>query len=196
MEQRDELVVVAEADDGWACVRLAQEHTPNVILLCLQLPLLNAIDATRLILAEVPESRVIVLSARSDRNTLVEAMAAGATGFLTMRSDFEELVRAIRVVLSNQLYISPPINELLVDSFVRGQAPASPTAFTQLTVREREVLQLIAEGRSTKDIAHQLSVSVKTVESHRQQVMRKLSLRNVAALTKYAIREGLTSADA
>ena len=195
LEQRPELQVVAVAVHGRACVQLAKEHAPDIIILCLEMPQLNGIDTTRLILADAPESRVMLLSTHPDRNTLLGAVEAGVAGFLVNKCDYNELLHAIDVVLQNQLYLSPAVSEMLVDCFVRGQLPTGPTVFTQLTLREREVLQLIAEGDKTKDIAHRLSVSVKTVEFHRQQVMRKLGLNNVVALTKYAIREGLTSYD-
>jgi DNA-binding NarL/FixJ family response regulator len=157
------------------------------------MPDLNGIEATRQILATHPETRVIALSIHSDRRFVLEMFKAGATGYLLKDCAFEELARAIRVVADGQAYLSPGIAGLVVGEFLRGLMTDGSVLTAGLTAREREVLQLTAEGKSTKEIAATLHVSVKTVETHRHQIMEKLHIGSVAELTKYAIREGLTS---
>jgi DNA-binding NarL/FixJ family response regulator len=193
LEKEADLKVVAEADNGRATVRLARELTPGVIIMDVAMPDLNGIEATRQIIAEMPATKVIALSMYADRRFVVNMLKAGASGYLLKDCAYEELIRAIRVVLAHKTYLSPGVTDILVKDCQMGIPMNEISAFALLTPREREVLQLMSEGNSTAKIADQLHVSIKTVESHRQQLMQKLNLRSVAELTKYAIREGLTS---
>jgi two-component system response regulator NreC len=193
LEKESDLKVVAEAENGRMTVRLARELNPGLIIMDVAMPDLNGIEATRQIIAELPGTKVIALSMYADRRFVVNMLKAGASGYLLKDCAFEELIRAIRVVLAHKTYLSPGVTDILVKDCQVGIPMNEISAFALLTPREREVLQLMSEGNSTAKIADQLHVSIKTVESHRQQLMQKLNLRSVAELTKYAIREGLTS---
>ena len=159
-------------------------------LLDIGMPDLNGIDATRQIVAEDVPTKVIALSMHSDKRFVTEMFKAGAAGYLLKESAFEELHKAIEAVLAGQIYVSSRIAGVVIDDYVRQ---ASSVEVSVLTGREREVLQLIAEGRTTKQIAARLHVSAKTIETHRRNTMEKLGIDSVAELTKFAIREGLTS---
>jgi len=185
--------VIGEAADGKTALRLVEELSPDVVIMDISMPDLNGIDATRRIIADHPKIKVIALSMHHDKQFVSEIFKAGASGYLLKDCAFDELEYAIRIVLDGKTYINPQIASLVIESLVNQPQPTSQKAFSLLTDREREVLQLISEGQSTKEIAIKLNVSAKTVESHRRQVMGKLNIRNVAELTKYAIREGLTS---
>lgn len=193
LAQQADFTVIAEAEDGRDAVRLACELTPDVVIIDVGMPELNGIDATRQLLAECPGARVVGLSMHADRRYVTEMLKAGAMGYLLKDCAFEELVTAIRTVLHDKIYLSQRIHEQVLQDYVAQLNRADATAFSLLSPREREVLQLIAEGASVKEIAEQLSISVKTVETYRAQIMEKLDLHSVAELTKYAIREGLTS---
>ncbi len=192
LEKRTDFKVVAEAPDGESAVRLAKELSPDVVILDISMPGLNGIEATRRILAERPGVRVLALSMHSDRRFVIETLKAGASGYVLKDSAFDELARAIEVVMARGAFLSPAITGMVVRDYVAQAGCDDAAAFSVLTPREREVLQLMAEGQSTKAIAARLAVSVKTVETYRQQVMEKLNLHSIAELTKYAIREGLT----
>src|SRR5262249_2880612 len=153
------------------------------------------IDATRKIITDRPAAQVIALSMHADRRFVEEMLRAGAKGYVLKDSAFEELATAVRAVVAGKTYLSPRVTGAVVEGYL-GRQDGKPSAFARLTNREREVLQLMAEGRSTKQIAMDLKVSVKTVETHRRQLMEKLDIHSVAELTKYAIREGLTTAGA
>ncbi|MCK9375707.1 MAG: response regulator transcription factor [Syntrophobacterales bacterium] len=196
LEKEPDMKVVAEAEDGRMTVRLTRELNPGVIIMDVAMPDLNGIEATRQIITEFPTTKVIALSMYADRRFVVNMLKAGASAYLLKDCAFEELTRAIRVVLAHKTYLSPGVTDILVKDCKLGTPPSEVSAFGVLTPREREVLQLMSEGRSTTKIADHLHVSVKTVESHRQQLMQKLNLHSVAELTKYAIREGLTSLEA
>lgn len=193
VKEYDNIEVVGEAPDGRTAIRLVQELSPDVIIMDISMPGLNGIDATRKILADHPNTKIIALSMHYDKQFISEIFKAGASGYLIKDSAFNELEQAIRIVTEGKTYINPQIASLVVESLVSQPAPVQNKAFSLLTEREREVLQLISEGKSTKQIAGNLNVSAKTIESHRRQVMGKLNIRNIAELTKYAIREGLTS---
>ena len=185
--------VVGEAADGRTAIRLVQELSPDVVIMDISMPDLNGIDATRRINSDYPDVKIIALSMHYDKQFVSEIFKAGASGYLIKDSAFDELEHAIRVVMDGKIYMNPQIANLVIESLVSQSASSSRQPFSLLTERESEVLQLISEGKSTKQIATDLNVSAKTVESHRRQVMGKLNIRNVAQLTKYAIREGLTS---
>lgn len=196
LEREPDLKVVAQSEDGRTTVRLARELTPEVIIMDVAMPDLNGIEATRQIVTERPQVKVIALSMYADRRFVVNMLKAGASGYLLKDCAYEELVRAIRVVLAHKTYLSPGVTDIVVRDYVQGgPQDQGASVFSLLSPREREVLQLMSEGKSTNQIADSLHVSVKTIETHRQQVMHKLDIHNVAGLTKYAIREGLTSVE-
>jgi DNA-binding NarL/FixJ family response regulator len=196
LESRPDTEIVGEAADGRTAVALARELLPDIVVMDVAMPDLNGIEATRWIVAEVPRAKVLALSMHSDRRFITEMLRAGASGYLLKDSAFEELVRAIDAVATGQTYLSPAIANLVVESYLEKHDAQTGAAFTVLGRRERETLQLLAEGKTTKQIALTMGVSVKTVETHRQQIMTKLDVHSVAELTKYAVREGITSLEA
>jgi DNA-binding NarL/FixJ family response regulator len=196
--------VVAEAEDGRTAVAMAAELLPDVVVMDINMPDLNGIEATRRIRggAEGHEGgpKVIALSGHADERFAREMLRAGASGYVLKESAFDELAAAVHAAVAGRVYLSPTIAEVVVGGYVRGGGSGTPdaasvqrNAFSDLTAREREILQLMAEGKSTKQIALHLHVSGKTVETHRRNLMEKLELHSVAELTKYALREGLTS---
>jgi len=187
-----EVKLVGDVGDGRSAVARALETKPDVVIMDIHIPDLNGIDATRRLTAELPGCAVVGLSGETSSNMVREMMRAGAMGFVSKGSAFEELLTAIHTVAKGKTYLSPSIAGSVVLDSINGDDPAGG-AFSSLSAREREVLQLIAEGRATKQIAYDLNVSVKTVETHRRNLMEKLRLDNVADLTKYAIRTGLTT---
>lgn len=196
LARQPDMQVVGEAADGRTTVRMASELAPDVVVMDIGMPGLNGVEATRQIAAHHPGVRVIALSMHSDRRYVTEMLRAGAAGYLVKDSAFEELAQAVNAVAAGKVYLSPSVADAVVDHHVRGGGGGEPSVFAVLTPREREVLQLLAEGQATKQVAASLDVSVKTVETHRRQIMEKLDLHSVAELTKYAIREGLTSVEA
>jgi DNA-binding NarL/FixJ family response regulator len=185
--------VVGEAENGREAVRLARELSPDLVIMDVTMPDLNGIDATRIITSGSNNTKVIALSMYSDKQFVQGMIQAGASGYLLKDCAFEELVSAIQAVIQGDTYLSPGIAGIVVQDYLTKLTTDRSSADTVLTNREREVLQLIAEGNSTKEIAARLTVSVKTVETHRRQIMEKLGIFSIAELTKYAIREGLTS---
>jgi two-component system, NarL family, response regulator NreC len=193
LEKNSSMEVVAEAQDGLTTVRLAKKLLPDIVIMDIGMPDMNGIDATRQIISETKGIRVIALSMHSDRRFVLQMLKAGASGYLLKDSAFEELELAIQTVISGQPYLSPKITDVVIKEYIHNIPANETTAFSALTAREREVLQLLAEGKTTKQIAVYLNISIKTIETHRQQVMEKLNMHSIAELTKYAIREGLTS---
>ena len=193
LEAEPDMEVIAEADNGRKVLKQAQELAPDIIIMDLSMPELNGIEATRQILSGAPEVKVIALSMHSDSLFVLNMIKSGASGYLLKDCALEELVKAIRTVIDQKTYLSPGISDIVIRDFVTGWQTTTSSAFSVLSAREREVLQLMAEGRTTNQIADGLCVSVKTVEAHRKQVMTKLGIHSVAELTKYAIRQGLTS---
>lgn len=189
------LEVVAMADNGRMALELVARHQPALVVMDLSMPEMNGIESTRRILADYPDTQVLTLSMHSERRFVQEALNAGARGYLLKDCAFEELIGAIKTVMNGDIYLSPKIAGIVVEDYLRRPSTPNQSPFAVLSGREREVLQLIAEGKSTKEIAFQFSVSVKTVETQRQQIMKKLKIYSVAELTKFAIREGLTPLD-
>lgn len=185
--------VVAEAADGRTAVRLAGELLPDLIIMDISMPDLNGIEATHQIVANSPRVKILILSMHSDARYVKRLFAAGASGYLLKECAVDELMNAIRAVIANQIYLSPRITRLVLTEYLSKQPIVEVSVFSVLTAREREVLQLMAEGKTTKEIAWSLDISVKTVEAHRQKIMEKSNIHSIAELTKYAIREGLTS---
>jgi DNA-binding NarL/FixJ family response regulator len=194
-EQQEEFEVVGEAGDGRSAVRMVLDLEPDVLVMDIAMPDLNGIEATRQIKAAAPQVKVIALSMHADRRFVEGMLGAGASGYVLKSSASEELVSAIREVTSGRVYTSPKITHVVMESYVRKLTQPEPGEPSPITPREREVLQLLAEGKSTKEIASHLYLSVNTVDTHRRHIMEKLDLHSVAELTKYAIREGLTSLD-
>jgi DNA-binding NarL/FixJ family response regulator len=192
-----DLSVVAEAQNGNETLDLAQKSGAHIIVMDVAMPDLNGIEATRKLLKANAHIKVVALSGHANREFVREMLKAGASAYVLKSRAYEELVRAIREVMKGKKYLSPDIARGVVDDYVElASSISGQPAFVLLTDREREVLQKLAEGKSTKEMADDLSVSVKTVETHRRNIMEKLNLHSVAELTKYAIREGVTSLDA
>jgi DNA-binding NarL/FixJ family response regulator len=191
-EQQPGMQVVGQAQDGMVAAKLACELKPDVVLMDLTMPVLNGIESTRKIHEESPAVRVLILSMHADLRFVTESLRAGAAGYLLKDSAFRHLVQAIRTAMTGQLVLSEKISDALARDYVRVIGHEGASAFVVLSARERQVLQLIAEGRSTREVAGELNVSIKTIETHRRQIMEKLDIHSVAELTKYAIREGIT----
>jgi len=193
IETEPDMQVVAEAEDGRKTLTLVKKLMPHMVIMDVKMPDLNGIEASRRILAKHPEVKVIALSMYADRRFVINMLKAGAHGYLLKDCAFEELAQAIRLVMSNKTYLSPDVAEIVVKDYHTQLPGPGQSVFSVLTAREREVLQLIAEGKRTSEIADLLNISIKTVDTHRQQIMRKLGTRSVAELTKIAIRDGLAS---
>ena len=194
LEKEPDMEVQAEAENGRHAVELVRKLRPDVVIMDIGMPDLNGVEAARRIMAEDLPIRIIALSMHADRQYVARMLEAGAAGYVLKEGAFEELSTAVRTVLGGKTYLSPRVAGTVVEDYVR-HLPEDQRAAAELTPREREVLQLMAEGQTTKQIARDLDVSVKTVETHRRNIMQKLELDSVAELTKYAIREGLTSLD-
>lgn len=193
LEKEPDIEVVGEAEDGRSTVELAKKLKPQVVVMDITMPDLNGMDATRKIIEELPGVKVLALSMHTDQRFVERMLKAGATGYLTKDCASKELTRAIRTVVRNETYLSPSIADIVRRDYLHQVKKADTSGLSALTARERETLQLLAEGKTTAEIAVHLGVSVKTIETYRQHIMQKLNLHSLAALTKYAIREGLTS---
>lgn len=194
LHREPDLELVGEADSGRSALREAKAAKPNVALMDVSMPGMNGVEATRQFKSEMPNVRVLALSMHSERRFVTGMLRAGAYGYVLKEMAFEELVLAVRKVHEGHRYMSPGVTEEVVRDYLERFASEPPDA-TTLTPREREVLQLLAEGHSTRLVAETLHVSIKTVESHRARIMSKLEVHSIAELTKYAIREGITSVD-
>ncbi|HTM62647.1 MAG TPA: response regulator transcription factor [Burkholderiales bacterium] len=192
VEAQPDLQVVATVGDGREAVRVAKETEPDVVLMDLSMPELNGADATRAIIDARPECRVIVLSMYVEREYVRRALKAGATGYVVKRSAAKELVEAIRAVQNGQRYLSPRVADVVIDDYA---GDGKGDLLEKLSTREREVLQLLAEGRTGSEIAQRLALSQKTVETYRARLVEKLGIRDVAGLVKFAIQRGLVSLD-
>jgi DNA-binding NarL/FixJ family response regulator len=193
LEKQPDMEVIADTDDGRKAIELVRELLPNIVIIDISMPGLNGIEATRQITAEFPQIKVIALSIHSKRRFVADMLSAGATGYILKECLFDELVQAIKAVAAGGRYLSSRITDVVVSDYVKRLSAAADSPFEALTTREREVLQLVAEGKSTKQIALELHVSTKTIEANRRQIMEKLNIHSVAELTKYAVREGLTT---
>src|SRR5947207_15398954 len=189
VEAQPDLQVVATVGDGRAAVHAAKETEPDVVLMDLSMPELNGADAARAIIDERPACKVIVLSMYAEREYVRRALKAGATGYVVKRSAAKELVEAIRAVHAGQRYLSPRVAEVVINDY----AEERDDPLARLSAREREVLQLLAEGRTGAEIAQRLSLSQKTVETYRARLVEKLGIRDVAGLVRFAIQRGLVS---
>jgi two-component system response regulator NreC len=194
LEGREDMELVGEAADGRTAVREVLRTQPDVVVMDVAMPHLNGIEATRQIRRDCPATQVLILSMHTDEEYVIEALRAGAAGYLVKDSAASELVVALHAVRREQPYFSAAVASILVDdSGKNGPGETAPPEAPRLTPREREVIQLIAEGYTNLQIAQALHISVKTVETHRQHIMDKLNIHDIAGLVKYAIRHGLTS---
>jgi two-component system response regulator NreC len=195
LQAEPDIEVIGLAADGLTAVELAAELSPDVIIMDIGMPGLNGIEATRQIVKRAPTARIIALSMHSAKKFIMEMFKAGASGYLLKDCEYDELASAVRAVASGKNYISPSISGILIETCTTDDPRRKKDAFTVLTDREREVLQLLTEGKTTKQTAARLHISPKTVEVHRLNVMNKLKIDNMALLTKYAIQEGITQPD-
>lgn len=195
IEKRPDMQVVGEAANGREAVRMSGRLNPDVIIMDINMPDLNGIDAAQQISDASTGAKVIALSMYSDKRFVLGMLKAGAAGFLLKESAFAELMTAVDAALAGQIYLSPKITGSVIDNYLHSLADADISAVYLLSSGERQVLQLIAEGRTTRDMAACLNISVKTVEARRKKIMEKLNLNSLAALIKFALREGLSSID-
>ena len=193
LDKESDMAVVAEAQNGRVALQLAGRLEPDVVIMDVSMPDLNGIEAARQIIGEQPGVKIIALSMHSEKQYVVGMLRAGVSGYLLKDTAFEELVKAIRVVCTGKKYLSPDVTDIVLQDYLHTDTTAGDQPAVLLTTREREVLQLIAEGRATREIAVKLYISIKTVETHRKNIMEKLGTHTVAELTKYAVREGITS---
>lgn len=188
--EAEHIEVAGEAEDGLGALRMARRLVPDVVILDLTLPRLNGLEIARRLKSETPASRVVVLTMHDEDAYVLEALRAGAAGYVLKTQAFADLARAIETVMAGSVYLSPGVSRAVVEAWTGGRAPGAGP----LSGREREVLQLVAEGCTNKEIAHLLSISIKTVETHRSALMRKLDLHDTAGLVRYAIRRGMIEA--
>ncbi len=188
--------VVGEADDGRQAIQKAQQFQPDVVLMDITMPVLNGLEATRQIKKLLPQIRVLVLTVHTSEEYIFQILQAGAAGYVVKQAAVEELIAAITAVSQGNAFISPSVPENIIEEYSRQMnAMTAKDDYARLTDREREVLQLVAEGRSNREIAQMLHITTKTVEAHRSRVMEKLNIRSTADLTRYAIRRGIIAVE-
>jgi DNA-binding NarL/FixJ family response regulator len=192
LSSQPDLQVIGEAGDGFEAIRSVQKHTPDLVLLDLSMPIVSGLDAIKEIRRVSPKTKIVVLTVHSTEEYILSALEAGAVGYVLKDAHSAELLAAIRHVLDGRHYLSPSISDTIIDGFLKGKkTPAARSAWEKMTQREREVLKLVAEGHKNREIADLLCISIKTVEKHRVSLMKKLGMKNVAALTALAIEKGL-----
>ena len=194
LEKHSDMEVIGEANDGLKAIELAKELEPDVVVMDVNMPGVDGADATRRIVSEQPDIRIVALSMHSKKGFIIEMLKAGASGYVLKENAFSELVNAINTVMGNEIYLSSKITRIVVDDYVQDRLGGDSS--NMLTDRESEVLKLVGDGKSSKEIALQLDLSVKTIDACRRRIMSKLDIDSVAELVKYAIREGLTSLEA
>jgi len=195
LDVREDITVVAEVADGRAAVEAVVTHKPDVVVMDLGMPELNGVDATRQIRKDNPNTQVLILSMHTTEDFVLRALKAGASGYLVKDSAPLDLQMAIAAVMRDEIYLSPRISKHVIAGFLKGNSAPDSSSLDVLTARQREILQMIAEGKSTKEIAYGLDLSVKTVETHRAALMERLDIHDVAGLVLYAVRKGLVSVD-
>jgi len=195
LEKLAGIVIVAEAGDGREALRLSETHCPDVVLMDIMMPELNGLDATARLKAVVPNARTVILSMNASEEYVLQAMRAGAAGYLLKNTSPSELEQAIRTVARGETFLSPAVSKHVVAAYLERTGCSTLTSLERLSPRQREVLQLIAEGHTTKEIAQNLSIGVKTVEMHRTQLMEALDIHDIAGLVRYAIRMGMITPD-
>ena len=195
LDKETGIKVVEEAEDGREAILKAEELHPDVVVMDIAMPGLNGLEATRQIKKRFPDIKIIILTMHANEEYILQSLKAGASGYLIKKAAPVELISAINAVHKGNSFLSPSISRTVIDEYIRRSKEISEGAegFEQLTVREREVLQLIAEGHKTREIAELLYISIKTVETHRAHIMNKLDIHSTAELTRYAIRKGIIS---
>jgi len=195
LEKMEGVIVVGEASDGRDALTQIEGLKPDIVLMDISMPLLNGLETTRRCAKDIPTTHIVILSMYAAEEYVVQALRAGASGYMLKDSATSELELAIHSVARGEIYLSPAISRGIVEDYLqKKETPDSP--LDQLTTRQREILQLLAEGKSSKEIAYILDVNVKTVETHRAQLMKRLNIRDLAGLVKFAIRVGLVSSQA
>jgi len=195
LDERSDMEVVGEASDGAGAISLSRRLKPDIIVMDVNMPGMDGIDATRQIVRELPEVKVVALSMYPKSTFVVEMLKAGASAYVLKEQAFKELIKAIDTVMTGEVYLSTKAASVMVDKHIRGRQPVGKVQGTALATRERNVLKLLAEGKSSKEIAKIINMSVQTVDACRRSLMSKLHARSIADLVKYAIREGLTKLD-
>ena len=197
LDKETGIEVVGEAEDGREAIVKAEELHPDVVVMDIAMPGLNGLEATRQIKKRFPDMKILILTMHANEEYILQSLKAGASGYLVKKAAPAELISAINAVHKGHSFLSPSISRMVIDEYIRRSKEISEgeEGFEQLTVREREVLQLIAEGRKTREIAELLYISIKTVETHRAHIMNKLDIHSTAELTRYAIRKGIISSD-
>jgi len=185
--------VVGQATDGRQALEMASQLKPDVIIMDVGMPNLNGVDATKKLISMYPDLKIMALSAHSDGAIVAKMIKAGASGYMLKESAFDELIEGLNTLLDGRTFLCNKISKVVFSDYVGMVTNPNAKRSDNLSSREREVLQLVAEGHTTKEIAEDLKLSTKTIDSHREHIMEKLGIRNIAGLTKYAIREGLTS---
>jgi DNA-binding NarL/FixJ family response regulator len=197
LDKETGIKVVGEAEDGREAIVKAEELHPDVVVIDIAMPGLNGLEATRQIKKRFPDMKILILTMHTNEEYVLQTLNAGASGYLVKKAALAELISAINAVHKGDSFLSPSISRTVIDEYIRRSKEISEgeEGFEQLTVREREVLQLIAEGRKTREIAELLYISIKTVETHKAHIMDKLDIHSTAELTRYAIRKGIISSD-
>ncbi len=195
IEEQPDMEVVGDAVNGRTAINLTHQLKPDVVIMDISMPDMNGIEATRRIRKEIPDTKVIVLSMHHKRQFVIDMLKSGVSGYILKTKVHDDLIRAIKAAVADEVYLSSKITGIVAHDIASNLPTSDKSAYAILTPREREVLQLISEGKSTKESALHLNVSIKTIESTRRQIMQKLDIHNVADLTKYAINEGITSLD-
>ncbi len=194
IEKQSDMEVVGQADNGLTAVEMTRELQPDVVLMDVTMPILNGIEATRQIKQELPETKVLALSVHAKREFVLDMVKAGVSGYVVKECVLDDLVRAIKAVIDNQSYLSPQIASIVLEDIIKDSIfDITSNRYELLSAREKQILQLLTEGRPAKQIASRLGLSVKTIEASRRQIMGKANVDNLVDLTKYAIRKGLTT---
>ncbi len=196
----EDIEIVAEANDGREAIELSKIHLPDIVLMDIAMPKLNGLDAAVRILKDIPETRILFLSMHLNEEYVLRALELGASGYMVKAADSDELELALKEVASGGTYLSPSVSKHVIEDYrrrIQGNDGASKSSVSsgRLTPRQREILQLVAEGRKSKEIALDLGISQKTVETHRKNIMKRLEIRDLPGLVRYAIRSGLVSED-
>ena len=191
LDKQPDMQVVGGAEDGRLAVAQVNELKPDVVIMDVTMPNLNGIEATRQIAIQYPETKVVALSMHSDKQFVTGILNAGASGYLTKNCSFDELIKAIRLVVENKKYLCPDVTGIVIEESLSSSSYRNSSSLDILSTREREIMQLLAEGKTIKQIAEQLFLSIKTIYTHRNKIMEKLQIKNMAELTKVALRDGL-----